>query len=107
MTDDEEDHDHALARSTDPDTSHDAAASVDPTILERTVFKAIKERGTRGATWDELVRITGLRPGSISPRFKPLRKKGYIDWDFDDFGNKIKRPGVSGRFQTVWFAIRD
>lgn len=96
----------ALARKTDPETSHAAAKSLDDehiARLEREVARAIQERGGRGATWDELHTLTGIDKASISPRFKPLRDKGIIEWRLDGDGKPIKRPGWSGRGQIVWF----
>ena len=96
----------AHARNTDPDTSHNAAASVDQHVakLEMEVANAIKSR-KNGATWDELHRLTGIDKASISPRLKPLRRKKLIRAQQDADGNIIKRPGKSGRGQIVWFGV--
>ena len=106
MNDDDTDLFKAYARSTDPDTSHDAAASVDPHLpnLEDTVYAAIKSRGDRGATCDEIVDLTGLNWNTVSPRLKPLRNKKLIEAQtvFED--TVIKRQGKSHRMQIVWFA---
>jgi hypothetical protein len=104
--DDEYDLFKAYARRTDPGTSHDAADSIEDHVarMEGIVSEAIKGQSERGATWDELHRLTGLPKATISPRFKPLReKKKLIEWRLDQAGNKIKRPGDSGRGQIVWF----
>lgn len=91
------------ARRTDPATSQDAAQSVDATWLEAEVYRAIKRRGSQGATWYELYTLTGIALASISPRFAPLREKGYIEVRYNSNG-VIKRAGASGRKQTVWYA---
>ena len=92
------------ARNTDPATSQDAAQSVDATYLEMEVFRAIKRRGNFGATWYELYTLTGIALASISPRFRPLRDKGYIEVRYGSNGEVQKRAGASGRKQTVWYA---
>lgn len=66
----------AHARHSDPETSHEAARSVDANALERIVLGAIKRLG--GATIKEVALHTGQAEVSISPRFAPLRKKGLI-----------------------------
>lgn len=91
------------ARNTDPSTAQDAASSVDATFLEMEVFRAIKRRGNQGATWYELYTLTGIALASISPRFRPLRDKGYIEMRYNSQG-VIKRAGASGRKQIVWYA---
>lgn len=89
----------AFARTTDLPTSHAAAAKVNKHVnkLEEAVANAIIARGIRGATWDELAVLTGLDKASISPRFKPLRKKGLIKAKLNPFDEVEKRDG-----QTVW-----
>jgi DNA-binding MarR family transcriptional regulator len=86
----------AFARRTDPETSHEAAKSIEPdlTKIESTVLLAIPfAPGT--AILDEVTRETGLDKVTASPRFKPLEEKGFI--------RRVgKRPGTSGRQQTSW-----
>ena len=91
-------------RTTDPGTSQDAASSVDATALEAEVFRGIKRRGNQGATWYELYVLLGIPLASISPRFRPLRSKGYIEVRYNSNGDAIKRMGPSGRRQLVWYA---
>lgn len=96
----------AFARETDPITSHNAADSLSDkavTRLEAIVEDTIRACGQRGATWDEIHRITSLPKASISPRFKPLVSKGRIYARSVGDGNTIKRSGDSGRGQIVWF----
>lgn len=92
----------AFARSSDPVTSHAAAAKTTRVVnhLEAEVYEAIKVAGARGATWDELGASTGIDKASISPRFKPLRTKMLIRAARDADGNLIKRDG-----QIAWVAI--
>jgi hypothetical protein len=106
VDDDDEDRE-VYARRSDPDTSHAAADSLskeDAARLEREVATCVATRGERGATWDEIVRITGIRRQTVSPRFAPLRRKGWICKRHDEHGNIIKRRGESNRLQTVWFS---
>lgn len=87
--------DNALARNTDPETSHIAAAGVDVTTTERLVFDAICSFGEDGAISDELVELLpelGYR--TVTPRYAPLMRKGLIEvigW----------RPGRIGKPQRV------
>ncbi len=95
-----------FSRNSDPDTSHEAAASMvnDVNRVEGIVERAIHGRGNYGATWDELADLTGIAKASISPRFKPLRERGLIRAGVDAWGRDMRRPGVSGRNQIVWVA---
>lgn len=86
----------AFARSTDPTTSNDAAASVRATDLETTVFEIVKS-SVVGMTLDEICDATGLEKVTASPRLRPLEKKGFVIRS----GSRI---GRSGRRQTVWRA---
>ena len=67
-----------LARSTDPDTSHKSAASVDANRLEMIVLEEFKG-AKKGLTAEELSRrLPGLPLNSITPRIAPLVRKGYL-----------------------------
>mgnify|MGYP001225935861 FL=1 len=73
---------YKMVRTTDPDTSIDAAITVNATKLESVVLEAIKKWGEHGATMDEVEKtLSGIRSSSISPRFKPLMEKGYLKAD--------------------------
>lgn len=85
----------ALARNTDPATSHEAATSLvelDQAGLEWAVVRALSS-GDKNT--DELQNTTELTNQSVTPRFAPLRKKGWIE-------AVGLRKGISGRKQTVW-----
>ena len=91
----------AFARNTDPDTSQDAAKSFDPTFLESEVLKAIQAFGVDGCITDQIVAVFSNRDSrTITPRFAPLMRKGWIE----DTGER--RRGLSGRPQRVMRAIR-
>ena len=111
------DHFHARAKRTDPDTSHDAAASISGRRVSdaaKLVLKCIAGH-VAGANWMEVETETGLQRQTISPRWVELRKHGLIETR-DEYvpvivdgtpnvrGRRIVRPGWSSRDQTVWFA---
>jgi DNA-binding MarR family transcriptional regulator len=101
----------AYARRLDPHTSHDAAASVKVTDLEAVVLYALKDIGTEGATSHEVADHVGMDLVTISPRLKPLEKKGLVRRNllpgWLDTGRLVyqTRPGKSGRQSVVWFAV--
>lgn len=83
-----------LARSTDPDTSHESAASVDANRLEMIVLEEFKG-AKKGLTAEELSRrLPGLPLNSITPRIAPLVRKGYLM-------PTGRRKASSGRSQRV------
>lgn len=89
----------ALARHTDPSTSHEAAASFDPTYLESVVLEAIR-KFPEGATQDDILgALPDVSHSSITPRFRPLLRKGLIEETGD------KRKGKSGSRQRVMKAV--
>ena len=85
----------AAARAFDPDTSHEAAASVNTTELEAKVLVALHWFPC-GATTYELAEFMQASLVSISPRMKPLAIKGLVR----DSGTRVRGP--SGRNQSVW-----
>jgi len=85
-----------LARSNDPDTSKDAAESVDTTKLESMVYDAICRFGNAGCISDEIRDAFPSMPySSVTARYRALLDKGMIV----DTG--ARRPGKSGRSQRV------
>lgn len=89
----------AFARATDPATSHAAAAAVDATAKEAVVLAAIAQF-PEGCIADDIARVTGLRDGTVTPRLRPLLRKGLIERTGES------RPGVSGRHQMVHRAVQ-
>jgi len=86
-------------RLTDPETSVDAALSVDATKMEQIVLDTIKSF-SNGCISEEVENaLPHIRASSITPRYRPLMKKGLIV----DTGKK--RPGFSGRNQRVMRAV--
>jgi hypothetical protein len=91
----------ALARHTDPDTSHAAARDVAGAIasaLERRVLAAIKG-SPQGLTNHEIVAITGLTWNTATPRIRPLVRKHLV------YDSGERRSGETNRKCIVWKAI--
>jgi predicted MarR family transcription regulator len=87
-------------RRYDPQTSADAAASLNVTELETTVYEAIKSFGRHGCISDDVCAVLpNLRYGSITPRFRKLLEKGLIE------ATGETRRAVSGRSQRVMRAM--
>lgn len=84
----------ALARHSDPLTSHAAAAAVDLPALEAAVFGALKAHGPM--TSFEIAELLRLSLVTVSPRLAPLRDKGLVR----DSG--VRRAGEGRRARTVW-----
>lgn len=67
----------AFARTSDPITSHVAASTVDATLLERLVVDALHQH-PNGGTVKEIATTLARHEWSISPRMKPLERKGLV-----------------------------
>ena len=91
-----DDDDIGAYRYDDPDTSYEAAHSVKATELEAKVRDAIFKQGDYGATGWEVAAVLKMSINTVSPRFAPLRRKGFI------YDSGERRPGPSGRNQIVW-----
>lgn len=92
---------HGAARKTDPQTSKDAAESINATELEMIWLDAIAKWGKLpeyfpGLTTNEGCALTGLTQNSLTPRTAPLQRRGLIK----DSG--LRRAGESGRKSIVW-----
>ena len=87
-----------LSRKDDPVTSIEAGNKVDTTHKERLVYEAIKSFPD-GCIADQVVDLLGLRWNSVTPRFKGLEMKGYIEYT-----GQVKK-GASGRNQRVMRAV--
>jgi predicted transcriptional regulator len=85
-------------RRRDIETAVDAAQSVNATYLENMVFDVVQATGEQGAILDDITRATGLDKVTISPRLRPLVRKGFV------IETDRKRQGLSGRGQRVWKA---
>ena len=90
----------AFARRTDPQTSKDAAKSIDDSRLshmEQVVLSALK-RHPHGLTSHDLVLETGETWNTVTPRIRPLVKKGKV------YDSGERRLGPAGRNCIVWKA---
>jgi len=88
----------AYSRNSDPETSEEAAESIRTTDAEAVVLEALKEFGADGATSHDLVAQTGMEWQTVSPRMRPLIRKGFaVETD-------RRRPGPSGRNCIVFVA---
>ena len=84
-----------LYRKQDPNTSCEAAQSVDTSKLERLVYEAIKSFGDRGCISDEVrAKFPNLSYSSVTARYKALGDKGFIVFDGT-------RKGASNRQQRI------
>lgn len=87
----------AYSRGGDPYTSHAAAGSVHAAALERLVLTSLRTAGP--ATSFQLADRLQLSLVTVSPRMKPLVRKGLVR----DSGGRHK--GESGRRRIVWEAL--
>lgn len=84
------------ARHADPDTAKAAAKTVAVADLEALVLGALRKFRLAGMTTHELAEYLKLSLVSVSPRMRPLVKKGLVV----DSGER--RAGTSGRTSIVW-----
>jgi len=91
------------ARHTDPQTSHDAAASFtnqELTELDNRIVTRLAACGWRGATSWELTEMLGIPRVTVSPRLRPLTRMGRVmpTW--------MRRMAPTGRNGIVWMVTR-
>jgi hypothetical protein len=86
------------ARRSDPDTSKDAAAETRAQRLERIVLDALR-KSEDGLTSEECAAVTQLSLVTVSPRMRPLVRKGKI------YESKDRRLNPSGKKAIVWKVI--
>lgn len=89
------------ARTTDPDTSHEAAedARLRSGKHRALALAALREAGSRGLTDFELADRTGVAQTSIGVRRKELQRAGYVE------ATDMRRPAPSGSAAIVWRAV--
>lgn len=92
-----------LHRSTDCETSREAAESIDTSRMEALVYDIVLASGNYGTTLDEVTqkmqKYGDFESSSISPRIAPLIRKGLLEKTGD------KRKGKRGRNQQVVRAV--
>ena len=89
-----------MVRKEDPDTSKDAAEKVDSTKLEQLVYEAIAKYPDGCIADDVMTHFPSHGIQTISPRYAPLIRKGFIE----DTGER--RKSSTGRSQRVMKAIK-
>jgi len=86
----------ALARDTDPATSHAAAESVDALGLCLKVYGVMAEWGSNGCIADDVGEaLPDILSHSLTPRYKQMVEMGMIEVTGE------QRKGHSGRYQQV------
>lgn len=88
----------ALARNSDPDTSHLAALAVEgerANKLENIVLQALRDHPD-GLTNHELVAVTGITWNTITPRVHPLVRKRFV------VDSGLRKMGPKGKRVIVW-----
>lgn len=96
-----------LARTSDPETSHEAAASLpDLRASQQAVLTVIKQIGACTDEWlvycypatAQARELPRQSPSGIRTRRKELVEQGLVEWTGE------KRPIASGRNARVWVA---
>lgn len=90
---------HALARTADPTTSHQAAFQFDA-AAESVEKRIVAKLRSGGMTTHALAAVLGLELVTVSPRMKPLVEKGLVR----DSGRRAESP--SGRKRIIWEIAR-
>ena len=93
----------AYARRTDPATSHAAAESVkgsEASRMESLVLGQLRDYPNRGLTTHEIAEIGLIPYESVTPRIKPLVKKGLV---IDSGERRI--PAGRTKAGIVWRAV--
>jgi DNA-binding transcriptional ArsR family regulator len=95
-------HPARMARSSDPVTSHEAAADakVNARTHRASALRLLREHPA-GLTDFELADLTGLQQTSIGKRRGELRDAGLV------INSGRKRPAPSGSLSIVWQALPD
>jgi len=89
-----------MVRTTDPDTSMNAAEKVDSTKLEQQVYEVIAKYPDGCISEQVMTHFPNHGVQTISPRFAPLIRKGFIE----DTGER--RKSSLGHSQRVMKVIK-
>ncbi len=89
-----------MVRTTDPDTSMNAAEKVDSTKLEHQVYEVIAKYPDGCISEEVMTHFPNHGVQTISPRFAPLIRKGFIE----DTGER--RRASTGHTQRVMKVIK-
>lgn len=98
----------AYARTSDPESSQQAAEGVPTAELMLKVEEALRHYPYFGKTSEEVAEHLCINLQSITPRFSPLERMGRIYRKPVGVSDKGRiqyetRPGRSGRGRVVWF----
>lgn len=90
----------ALSRKTDPETSTTAATHVRGAVASRleSVVLDLLASHPQGLTSHEIAGRAGLSLVTVSPRIRPLIRKGLV-------GPGGVQPATEGRARTIWKAL--
>jgi hypothetical protein len=91
--------DHAKARKTDPQTSHEAAGRFDPTLHRAMIYSGIL--ANPGLTCAELAQRIGLGYFQISKRMKEIQRLGLA------VPGETRICTVNGSRMRTWYARTD
>ena len=96
--------DGGMVRSSDPETSREAALSVRPTVSahRERVLDLLTRAGRLGLTDFDLEAKTGVKQTSIGKRRGELAALGVVEPKLDESGRPVTRPAPSGRKSQVW-----
>ena len=89
--------DHGLARTTDPETSKAAAASIDPRGQHALILGTLRTLGKANSA--DIAAASGLTEHQTGRRLPELERAGAIRW------TGAVAPGPSGRAQRVFEVI--
>lgn len=93
---------YAYARRTDPETSHAAAASVEPDVITALRARVLLELRRRGPM-DDTQLVAAIQPEGYSPSGIRTRRSELVDQGHVvDSG--VRQKLLSGRFAIVWRA---
>jgi len=81
-------------------TSKDVAMSIkeNANSIRRKVLFVLKNKGTYGATTDEVASLLNISILSVRPRFSELRKSGFIEDSKERRMNESKHKAIVWRF---------
>jgi DNA-binding MarR family transcriptional regulator len=99
MSDDDET--EAYSRLSDPSTSHAAAERIRNTKLEAEVLAMLRMSGL-WLSVIEIAEVMGIDKWSVSPRLRPLHRKGLVEVRVEPRLNSSDKI----RGMQVWHAIR-
>jgi len=86
----------AIARSSDPETSHISAALVDMAQGVQNTYWAMYKYGEKGCVADDIERDLDIRSGSNNPRYARMIELGMIE-----LTGKKRRGHICGGLQIV------